>query len=337
VRFAALGGIAFGLAALLSAAPLRATPNARLVYARAADAEGCPGEMELRLGVVHRLGYDPFEAGARLTVLALIDDSGSELVGSVELIGEDGVSEGRRRLSSPPDRCADLVRAMALSASLALEHRREAEAVAVQRSASENDRAEKPSVNLGTHVSPHELPPDERANLDAGEPAVPRMGLGAGTQLTAGAAPATAPGFSLAATARYELLRVDLEVRADAGVSAPLPRLGPDARLETSLVTASFAPCFLLGRVFACGLASLGSLSAKARGITQPARDHGLYSAAGGRLGIAVPLSQRFSLDLHAEGVMQLARLAVAIDEISVWRQPFAAAGIGARVFGTIP
>lgn len=34
---------------------------------------------------------------------------------------------------------------------------------------------------------------------------------------------------------------------------------------------------------------------------------------------------------------MQLARPEVAIDETSVWRQPLAAAGIGARVFGTIP
>lgn len=292
--------------------------------------------MELRLGVVHRLGYDPFEAGARLTVLALIENSGSELVGSVELVGEDGVSEGRRRLSSPADRCTDLVRAMALSASLALDHRRELEAGVVPRSATEPERVEKPSVNLGTRVSPHELPPDERASAD-GAPAVPRIGLGAGAQLTAGSGPATAPGFSLAATARYGAFRLDVEVRADTGVSAPLPRLGPDARLQTSLVTGSVAPCLQLGSVFACGLVSLGSLSAEARGITEPARDQGLYSAAGARLGVGVPLADRLSLDLHADGVMQLARPEVAIDETSVWRQPLAAAGIGARVFGTIP
>jgi hypothetical protein len=336
VRFAALGGIAFGLAALSSAAPLQATPSARLVYARAPDVQGCPGEMELRLGVVHRLGYDPFEPGARLTVLALIENSGIELVGSVELIGEDGVSEGRRRLASPADRCTDLVRAMALSASLALDQRRDADAVA-GRSASEPARVEPPSVNLGTYASPHELPPDERANADAREPARAQMGLGAGGQLTAGAAPAAAPGFSLAATARYGAFRLDAEVRADAVVSASLPRLGPDARLETSLAMGSLSPCLQLGRAFACALVSLGALSVEARGITQPARDHGLYSAAGGRLGIGVPLSARFSLDLHAEAVMQLARPAVAIDASSVWRQPLAAAGVGARLFGMIP
>jgi hypothetical protein len=46
-----------------------ASPSARLVYARSADASTCPDETALRGAVAARFGYDPFFAWAKRTVV----------------------------------------------------------------------------------------------------------------------------------------------------------------------------------------------------------------------------------------------------------------------------
>jgi hypothetical protein len=56
--------------------------HARLVYVRETGAEKCPGEVDLRLRVVARLGYDPFSPQASQVVLARIEARAGELHGS---------------------------------------------------------------------------------------------------------------------------------------------------------------------------------------------------------------------------------------------------------------
>jgi len=93
----------------------------RLVYVCGAGARGCPPQMQLRMAVAARLGYDPFSATAPRTVIAQIQENLGELEGRVELSNDENVSQGARKLSAPLDRCSELVRAMALSISIAID------------------------------------------------------------------------------------------------------------------------------------------------------------------------------------------------------------------------
>lgn len=333
---AALSGLAFSLVVVSLSPALHASPSARLVYAHAADVDGCPSEMELRLGVTHRLGYDPFEYGARLTVIALIERGDRGFAGNVEIINEEGVSEGRRSFESPSDRCTDLVRAMALSVSIALEQRRQAETSAEPSRDEEAGNAAEREGDL-VPARPRAPSRDEPVMAAQSDPTRLRFGVGTGAQLTMGTAPAPAPGLSLAARVRKDAFRLDAEVRLDGAVSAPLSEVGPSSRFEASVISVSAVPCLQVGMAFGCGVASLGSMAARASGITAPGRDRGLYSAAGGRAGLSVPVSESVSLELLGEGVLQLARPEVSLGQDVVWRQPLVAAGLGARVFGTIP
>ena len=79
-----------GLGALVLATGAGVAPVAppesqgiRLQYVRGVGAESCPAERELRAAVVGRLGYDPFEIGARASVLARIASAQSGLVGNI--------------------------------------------------------------------------------------------------------------------------------------------------------------------------------------------------------------------------------------------------------------
>src|ERR1700690_511548 len=98
-----------------------ANPLARLVYVRGQGAEQCPEPMALRVAVVARLGYDPFSATASKIVLVGIEKKGGELRARVDLANAEGSIQGVRELSAPLEHCFDLIRAMALSVSIAID------------------------------------------------------------------------------------------------------------------------------------------------------------------------------------------------------------------------
>jgi hypothetical protein len=109
------------IAATLVAPDARATPQLRLVYIREQGTESCPEEMNLRMSVASRLGYDPFSPTASGAIVARLSRREEALSGSVEIIDEQGISRGRRELESRDDRCDELSRAMALSISIAVD------------------------------------------------------------------------------------------------------------------------------------------------------------------------------------------------------------------------
>src|SRR4051812_29189298 len=119
-----VGAAAALVAGLLSVRAVHAEEKARLVYARGSGTAGCPAEIDLRLSVVARLGYDPFSPQASRVVLARIERRRAALVGVVELVNDAGLASGRRELSAPKRRCDELARAMALSISLTIDPER---------------------------------------------------------------------------------------------------------------------------------------------------------------------------------------------------------------------
>jgi hypothetical protein len=98
-----------------------AEEKARLVYVRGNGADDCPAEVDLRLWVMARLGYDPFSPQASRVVISRVEARGDRLVSNLEVIDQGGKPTGQRELKAAPGHCGELARALALSISLAID------------------------------------------------------------------------------------------------------------------------------------------------------------------------------------------------------------------------
>src|SRR4030081_2361177 len=97
--------LGMGILALLTAVrSAHASPSARLVYARSADAASCPNETTLRRAVAARFGYDPFFAWARQTVVVQISRDGRRYTARVQLVDDQGLARGARELAAGVER-----------------------------------------------------------------------------------------------------------------------------------------------------------------------------------------------------------------------------------------
>jgi hypothetical protein len=113
--------VAGAVAALvLGALPDRVVADApatvRLTYAAPA---ACPDEISVKAGVIARLGYDPFAAGATRALAVRVDAVRGGFAATIELV-EDGVDAGSRRLPASGT-CEDAVAALELALALAID------------------------------------------------------------------------------------------------------------------------------------------------------------------------------------------------------------------------
>jgi hypothetical protein len=116
------------IAILAIAHAASASPSARLVYARSADASTCPDETALRGAVAARFGYDPFFAWAKRTVVVGVWRRGEKFSSRVQVLDEQGVARGARELTTDGPSCSELFDATALAISIALDASSKADA-----------------------------------------------------------------------------------------------------------------------------------------------------------------------------------------------------------------
>jgi hypothetical protein len=180
--------VAFAVAGLSVASVARAEPGlgAQLSYGRAEKVTGCPDRATLRWAVSRRLGYDPFFAAARQTIIVEIAAEPAELVGRVRLVDDEGVVRGARDLRAATNECPELVASLALAISITLDP-----AAALQDEAALEPAPEPASAGddeaalLGAEktVSAPSLPPavprDERASARAARPTRSKFTLSA--------------------------------------------------------------------------------------------------------------------------------------------------------------
>jgi hypothetical protein len=95
--------------------------SSRIIYSRVEGELSCPDESVLRAGVAQRLGYDPFVAYAKTTVVAELFRDGSKLRARAYIVDDNGERRGSRELASETDDCGQLVSALALAISIALD------------------------------------------------------------------------------------------------------------------------------------------------------------------------------------------------------------------------
>ena len=309
---------------VLAASTAGAFPSARLVYVRGQGAESCPGEMELRMSVAHRLGYDPFNTGSRRTIMAVVEGNDERLSARMELVDEQGVSQGERRLEAAPDKCGDLIRALALSMSIAIDP---------------EHTGPDPDAPLAFFPSkPSDVPPAdegvgdrEPSSDDANPPLVLRFGVGG--QVALGVAPAPAAGLLITGSPRYRDFSVAFEFRTDALASRELAN---GASIESRLVTGNLVPCFHFDPGLACGIGTLGVVQATSDAKSAE-EDSAIYAALGIRLGTEWRLAEPLLLRTHADLLGTLTRAHIELDGQNVWEMPALTGSLGVSLLASFP
>jgi hypothetical protein len=321
----------FPLAALLCVcAPQEAFASAaaKLTYVRDVGAERCADEGQLRQAVAERVGYDLFFPWAQKTVVVEVRSAKpSGYRGVVQIVDEHGLILGQRSLDSKGDDCADLIRALALAISIAVDDRSleyippQADPPLALDSPPSNDPAPLAPVPTPATARPAEAPESQTT------PSALSLSAWVTPLVTFGSAPSPALGAEAEVVAIYRNASLGVGIRADAPASVSVPAGGS---VSTWLAVATIAPC-LRGPIGAsvCGLAAVGWFAAEGE-VDSPSRDGEIFAAAGGRLGFEAGLGRRLVFVSHVDALAALTRFDVKVSDVSVFRVPPVSVAVGA-------
>jgi hypothetical protein len=313
--FAVVASVAVtGAATIVTEREASAAPSARLVYVRDKGAEDCPDEAALRAAVSTRLGYDPFMLDASSTLFAEITRTAAGYHARVKLEDESSATRGARDLDHA--RCPDLVDAMALTISIAIDPKSLVGPVAA-------DPEPAPTPLPVPVPVPVPVPDQAPAPSPAPSPArakspPPHFFVTLSPTASFGAAPAAAVGLIGAFGLAYHPFSIALEARGDLPASRELPR----GTVSTSLLAATLAPCFRGGIALACPLLSVGRLVAEARGIASPREDTAVHALGGARLGIVESLTNTVDLRANVDVLYAFTPQELRIDDQDVYTLP---------------
>jgi hypothetical protein len=312
----------------------------------------CPNEATLRSAVAARLGYDPFEKGAPRVVRASIEtDPKGGYSARVEL---QGGAEGQMlREYSTQGSCNDLVAAIALSISLAIDAEHSAPEPPPLKAVDPASATAAPTPNGSAPAIDQKVPaaappapqPVPQAALRCPiceapvvavkpEPARVRLGLefaaGAHGELAFGSAPGTAVGTSVFVQGRRNAFSLGFELRVDAPAGRDLPG---GAHIQSGLIGFSLVPCFHLQWFRGCAIVFGGEIWGRSQNIDVPRTAIAFHGAAGLRAGFEWPRNAAWALSAHADALALLSPVDITINGSTVvWSAPglFATVGVGA-------
>jgi hypothetical protein len=326
LRSASIAALVVAAFGALAVAPRRAAgatdTQVRLDY-RADEQSGCVGEDEVRRMVAEQLGHDPFrpDADRRVTITITKTDTGYQ--GRIVWTEADGKPVGERRLSSRNRDCQEIAANVAFAVALQVE--------LVERAAS-NEAAEAPKVEAATGdqkntvPAPPEQPPAPAPASDDHASAV--LAVGAGPAVGLGLTPDAAAFGRLFVAARFR--HVSVEVAGDAAV--PVTQSEPDGTgVVLHALGSTAAGCGHASFVSACLLGRLGWLRARGTGIALPSTSWGHFTELGLRVAGTRDVG-RFSLSVHADGLVMLSRWNVVLNDAVVWSIPRFGALLGLDV-----
>jgi hypothetical protein len=299
----------------------QAEEKARFVYVRGAGAEACPGEVDLRLWVMARLGYDPFSPQASRAVIARVEAREHQLFSSVEVADPEGLSTGRRELSSKNESCQELARAMALSISLAIDP----------------ERASTPQTAPVAAPPPPAAPaPPPVLPARAPEPPVPKQRVTPSHAFVSGALetgvgqlPGVALGAALGVGWRSRVASFALEGR---GAFSLGDYLTPRGRLTGSLLLGGIAGCAHLGAIGVCAVGYVGQQRLGTQDVAQPNTSSALSVEFGPRVTLELPLARRLPLTMAVEAVLNATRNRALLTGREVWKAPIVGAALSVGV-----
>ena len=316
------------------ASAAHAAPSARLVYLRNPGAESCPDEAMVRSAVAARLGYDPFLAHATATMFVELSKDAKAFRARVKLVDDQNLVRGTRELDAK-GRCDELVDAMALSMSIAIDPDSLARAPAQPPPdppretpppveappPSASTPVAKPATPLARPLAPRT--PGERVHLDAS--------VGPAVWFLAAPAPNASGLLALAMRSRWASL--GLEARYDLAASKTSKR----AVVSTASVFGALAPCVHWRVLAGCVVWALGRIRAESANVTAPGADSNLHSVLGPSVRAALPVAGPLSLWARADALFALTPQHVQLSGSNVYALPAVsiglAAGVGVRFF----
>ncbi|MGK3993766.1 hypothetical protein [Sorangium sp. So ce1024] len=326
-----------GAACLLRAAGARAEPAlrpsaARLDYVRGPGAERCPDASFLRAEVARVAGADPFRDDAALLVSVRIERQEPELVASLALRDGQGNTRWADGLTTS-SACEVLVAGVGLAIATQL-LRAPAEPSPPEPAPAEPSPPE-PSPAEPSSRGPAQVPregsqapppghatrgapqPATRAGPEPPRPAAPepsvspvreakadpsapwRLDVGLGATVGLGITPGVAAGTTLAVGVRWSDWSVAVEGRGLVSLAKEVEGLP----LGMTAFSAATVACLHGRHLFGCGLATLGAV----RFVPEDPWNMRLRSkalvGAGVRFGCAWWLSDRWSVNGHAEAI----------------------------------
>jgi hypothetical protein len=334
-----LFAIAVGLGATWVSALAVAAPGVRLDYSAAPGVSDCPPESRLREAVVLRLGEDPFDAASQRSFRVEVAAVAAGLEGRITLEDENGKVAGSRRFEGGADHCAELISAMALAISLAINPDLAEVSELPTKVVADSEPVPAPPIpeQPAQPASPRRA---AQQRNDAPAPALPdesapawTFAFGAGVNAALGAGPSPALG----AVAFGRLRRRDASIALEARFDAPFDRAVGSASVHSSLWAGALAPCVHLTLARGCWVALAGDVAAGSRGVTEARRAHGFFVATGPRLGVEWPLLERLSLSAQSEGLVTVKPVRIVLDGRQVWRTPPLSGSLALAVVWQIP
>ena len=283
---------------------------------------GCVGEDELRRMVTHQLGHDPFSPDADQRVAVSIAKTDAGYKGRIVWTDAGGRSVGERLLSSRSRDCGEIAANLAFTVALQLQ--------LVERGASKDAGAADPNAarpppkvtdqSDRPPVTPERTTPATESPRVPGQesPARPVLAVGAGPAVGVGMAPDTTAFGRLFVVARFR--RLSAELAADAALPVTLREPdGTGAVVNAMGLTA--AGCAHVSVMSACALGRLGWIRAHGVAIAAPKASWGWFNELGVRLAASRDFG-RFSVGVHADGLVMLSRWNVVLNDAVVWSVP---------------
>ena len=327
-------GFALVLAILLASATTSAAKRprgvgVRLDYQRGPGAQQCPSEKMLRGEVAAEVGSDAFTEAGPWTLRATVTRGKNGVFdATADLFDEHGALMESLGPQSSRD-CRGLV----------------LKAVAVWAAWEMTDPLPPPPPPPSPPPLPPALPPAAPPvpPLPSSPPPAFRLRLGAATGIEIGVGPTPTPLFSLnlaLESTTVPIVSLAVELRTDLPLTATVDG---GTHLRTHVLTGSLLTCFHAfdgGPVFLCPMFIAGRVSAHARvaatdasGVSPEADGSGIYSAAGGRVGIRIPFAaRRFAFTVAGDVLGTLHPFGVRIAQQRVWRTGAATGAVQAGV-----
>ncbi len=324
---AGLGAQLLGAAAVALFAPHAvAAQTFRLTLVNDEAAVGCVDQAELERSVAERLGYQPFEAGAGSTIVVHVTSRDTSLGATIEVVADDHRSLGTRELATDGASCEELVRALTLSLSIAIDPDRALAqapppAAVPEQASTESSAPLSPSDDPAVaSEAPAATTSTPNTDQPASQPPRPAAFVGSVAALSFfGVAPSPAYGLQLMIHRRWGPFSV--------GGGGRLARsawsdVDDGARLHTTVGVGELQACWQARVVYGCAVGLLGASWVRADEVDMPRTDVGAFGAIGIGVGAEVTLSRSLSLVAAGDVLAVSSPVEAEVDGAAVWRAP---------------
>jgi hypothetical protein len=276
-------------------------PTVALTYQRLEGAEACPDIDVIQQRIRERLGSDPFRDVAPLRLVLSVKRVQGRLLGTLEAV-EAGAPPRRREMTSEKDDCEQIVEALSLAASLAIDP------FAMGRPA---NAVPTPTPPVPSAPSPAPAPPP---------PASTRWVLDVATG--AGGDFALSPAITVAFDAEMRARWASFSIGVGGRGAVPGTVTYGTSQVSGSLLVGEVAPCLHLVPVAGCATMSAGALRVSAIGVDRSQPQTTPFVGIGPRLQLELPSTSRFFARIRVELLAPLIRTTFLVDRAPVWIAP---------------